>query len=281
MHYQIKLASFKEIQLMAEWAAIEKWNPGLKDANVFQLIDLHGFFVGYLGDEAISCISTVKYTPEFSFLGFYIVKPEYRGQGFGYQIWQHAMKYAGQSNVGLDGVVAQQANYKKSGFQLAHKNIRYLLPGNLSNYKLHPHIIPANVLPINDIALYDRACFPCERNAFLAAWLLMENAISLVYFDQKIKGYGVIRACQQGYKVGPLFADNLDVAQALFVALVSAINKKQADIYLDIPENNLQAAVLVREFAMEPVFETARMYTKHSPKLAQEKIFGISCFEVG
>ena len=91
MIQKIKAASFEEIQLMLRWAADENWNPGLNDAYAFQVIDLNGFFIGYLGDQPISCISTVKYNSEFSFLGLYIVNPHYREQGFGYQIWQHAI----------------------------------------------------------------------------------------------------------------------------------------------------------------------------------------------
>lgn len=41
------------------------------------------------------------------------------------RIWQHGMRYLGDRNVGLDGVVPQQANDRKSGFRLAYRNIRY------------------------------------------------------------------------------------------------------------------------------------------------------------
>ncbi len=35
------------------------------------------------------------------------------------------MARLGARTVGLDGVVAQQENYKKSGFVLAHRNVRH------------------------------------------------------------------------------------------------------------------------------------------------------------
>jgi len=41
--------------------------------------------------EAIGCISTVAYNDAFGFLGFYIVRPEYRSRGYGIQIWNAGM----------------------------------------------------------------------------------------------------------------------------------------------------------------------------------------------
>ena len=60
----------------------------------------------------------------FGFLGLYIVKAEHRGQGFGLELWRAALDHLGDRMVGLDGVVAQQENYRKSGFRLAFRNIR-------------------------------------------------------------------------------------------------------------------------------------------------------------
>lgn len=107
------------------WAASEGWNPGLQDANCFYLADPDGFWIGLINKEPISVLSAVKYGNNFAFLGFYIVKPEYRGQGYGFQLWNTALKSLKNRNIGLDGVVAQQENYQKSGFKLAHRNIRY------------------------------------------------------------------------------------------------------------------------------------------------------------
>ncbi len=110
---------------MVEWAAQEGWNPGLTDADCFYAADPAGFLVGRLGDEPIGCISVVRYEPAFAFLGFYIVKPEQRGRGHGFRLWQAGMARLNDRVVGLDGVIAQQENYKKSGFVLAHRNIRF------------------------------------------------------------------------------------------------------------------------------------------------------------
>ncbi len=72
-----------------------------------------------------AAISLVRYDENYAFLGFYITAPDFRRQGIGSQMWQQALAAAGQRIVGLDGVVAEQENYRRSGFVLAHANIRY------------------------------------------------------------------------------------------------------------------------------------------------------------
>jgi ribosomal protein S18 acetylase RimI-like enzyme len=104
-----------ELNLAIDWAAIEGWNPGSYDADCFYAADPNGFLIGLLGDEPIATISVVKYGDSFGFLGFYIVKPEYRGMGYGIQIWNAGLEYLKGRTIGLDGVLAQQSNYSKSG----------------------------------------------------------------------------------------------------------------------------------------------------------------------
>src|ERR1700726_1837499 len=108
-----------------EGASGEGWNPGLPPAEPFSPPDPHGFFLGLLDDEPVACISAVAYDDAFGFIGFFIVRPEFRGRGFGLRIWNAAMSYLGDRTIGLDGVIARQASYQKSGFRLAHRNVRY------------------------------------------------------------------------------------------------------------------------------------------------------------
>ena len=122
---QIRAMEPGEITLAADWAAAEGWNPGRADAACFASVDPRGFLIGECEGEPAATISCVNYDDGFAFLGFYIVRPDLRGRGYGLRIWNAAMAHAGARTVGLDGVVAQQDNYRKSGFQLAYPNVRY------------------------------------------------------------------------------------------------------------------------------------------------------------
>ena len=277
--YRIEPMSFEDLEMAVDWAAEEGWNPGLYDAKCFYAADETGYLKGVLNGEMIASISVVKYGSEFAFLGLYIVKPEYRGQGYGYTLWREAMRDVEGYNVALDGVVDQQPNYKKSGFKLAHRNIRFKgrkgesLPSNQS--------IDLKKLPFDHVLEYDRRFFPANRENFLKFWVSQPQTKTLVILeDQQLKGYGVIRKCRQGFKIGPVFAEDDKKAMLLIQDLISELNEGD-DFFLDIPEVNKKAYALTQALSMESVFETARMYTKEQPDFDLSKIFGITSFELG
>jgi len=278
--FTIETMSSSEVEIAVEWAAQEGWNPGLHDAQSFFAADPNGFLIGKMRGEPIATISVVKYSESFGFLGLYIVKPQYRGKGYGIQIWNAGLEYLAGCNVGLDGVIEQQGNYKKSGFQLAYRNIRYegVSEGLSSNVE---KVVNLSSLPLEVIASYDRDFFPASRLEFLQSWINQPKCVPLGFLqDGKLAGYGVSRACLKGYKIGPLFADSPQIAEALFVALKASLPPGQP-IYLDIPEVNKEALDLVKRHAMQPVFETARMYTKEAPHLTLERLYGVTTFELG
>lgn len=278
-NYKISIMSQDEISTAIDWARHEGWNPGLHDADAFYQADPTGFLAGKYNDQIIATISAVKYGTDFGFIGLYIVKEAFRGQGFGFRLWQAAIASLSGRNIGLDGVLAQQDNYKKSGFRLAHRNIRFA--GKSTKSTLPTRAIAAQDIAFQDIAAYDSRFFPAERSAFLKQWIAPENSQSLTIVENsRILGYGSIRACDRGFKIGPLNAETSDIAVELFLALTAKI-PDQSDIFLDVPEPNQAAIQLAQNFGMTPVFETARMYTKSTPNLPLNKIFGITSFELG
>lgn len=124
-NYKVRTMQRDEVEIAVEWAARAGWNPGLGDADCFYAADRNGFLIGLLDDEPVATISAVRYGRSFGFVGFYLVTPACRRRGYGIQIWNAALRYLEGRNVGLDGVVAQQENYRKSGFKPAYRNVRY------------------------------------------------------------------------------------------------------------------------------------------------------------
>ena len=278
--YTIRTMTRQEINIAIDWAAEEGWNPGLHDADCFYAADPGGFLVGLLGDEPIATISVVKFGNSFGFLGFYIVKPEYRGKGYGIKIWNAGLASLSGRTIGLDGVVAQQDNYKKSGFALAYSNVRYQGTGG-GNFPADSGIVPLSALAFEDICAYDQPFFPDNRRAFLRCWIDQPQSAALgILRNNKVAGYGVLRKCRTGFKVGPLFADSPECAEQLFLALKSHA-PEGAPVFLDIPAVNAAAVDLVNRHNMIVSFETARMYAGQSPDLPISRLFGVTTFELG
>lgn len=278
--YVIRTMAREELRIAVDWAATEGWNPGLHDSASFYAADPEGFLVGELDGEPIATISVVRYGIRFGFLGFYIVKPACRGRGYGLKIWNAGLERLTARTVGLDGVPAQQANYRKSGFKLAYRNIRY--EGTTGGSPTAADaIIDLSAVPFDDVAQYDRPCFSEPRGRFLQAWVGQPESIGLgIMRAGALVGYGVIRPCRKGFKVGPLFADTPEVADTLFVALKSRVRAEEP-IYLDTPEANPEAVALAGRHGMQPCFETARMYRGPVPEVPLARIFGVTTFELG
>jgi len=278
--YLIRTMTRQEIDITTDWAAAEGWNPGRHDADCFYQADPTGFLIGLFENEPIATISAVKYGDSFGFLGFYIVKPAFRGKGFGTRIWKAGIEHLKGCNIGLDGVVAQQNNYKKSGFKFAYRNIRFEGIGG-GDFPNHSDIIPLSTIPFEDVNTYDEPFFPDKRSKFLKCWINQPESTALgIIKNGKVAGYGVIRVCRFGYKVGPLFVDTPSLADTLFLAL-KASAKEGYPIYLDTPEVNHAAVALAKRNNMKIVFETARMYTGHIPTLPLDRLFGVTTFELG
>src|SRR6476619_7762985 len=154
----------EEISIAVDWAAAEGWNPGLADDACFATVDPQGFLVGEIEGETAATVSCVNYSASFAFLGFYIVRADLRGRGYGLRIWNAAIAHAGARVIGLDGVTAQQENYKKSGFQLAYANVRY---GGIVAAPDAPEagIMALAEVPLAAVEAYDATVFPAPRPA--------------------------------------------------------------------------------------------------------------------
>jgi len=269
-----------EIAIAVDWAAAEGWNPGLADASCFATADPEGFFIGELDGAPAATVSCVNYGAGFAFLGFYIVRKDLRGRGYGLRLWNAAIAHAGARVIGLDGVVAQQQNYVKSGFGFAYPNVRY--GGTVAAPKAPPAagVVELADVPLASVEASDATVFPAPRTAFLRAWIGSPGHLGRALMrDGRLAAWGVIRPCRNGHKIGPLVADDRAAAEAVLAALLASVGG--GEIFLDVPGVNRDAVALAQGLGLVPVFETARMYTGAIPPLRLERVFGVTTFELG
>lgn len=296
---RVRTMTRADLETVLGWARDEGWNPGLDDAPAFLAADPGGFLLGAVEGEAVAAVSVVRHAPDVGFLGLYLCRPGWRGRGFGLALWRAGMARLEGACVGLDGVVAQQANYRRSGFVLAHRNIRWAGladPARLAA-AAGVRVVAATADHMAALVAHDAAITGYARPRFLASWLApapTRRAMVALGEDGAIRGYGAIRACVEGAKIGPLYADAPAVAAALTRRLLTDAPPTGAPltgaplsgaplgpVALDAPEPNAEAAALAQALGLSPSFETARMWRGAAPREDLSRVFGVASFELG
>lgn len=271
-----RTATQADVVLMLDWAADEGWNPGLDDAMAFYAADPQGFFVAEVDGAQVAAISVVNHSDSFAFLGLYLCLPAFRNKGIGYGLWRHAIAHAGGRTVGLDGVPAQEANYAKSGFELADRTRR--LAGTV--------VGPAQLLPFASpedfaaLAQLDAAANGVTRPRFLEEWLRpVPSRVSVVLHDGAgISGFATARLCREGCKIGPVVAP--DAAAAFYLMQQAAAVAGCASVIVDVPDTSAAFGALLRQNGFAETFATARMYRGQRPDPG-DMLHAVATLELG
>ncbi|MBK5940223.1 GNAT family N-acetyltransferase [Halochromatium roseum] len=291
----IRQMTHAEVNELVHWAQLEGWNPGLHDAELFWSTDPDAFIAAELNGELIGGGAITSYSGEYGFMGFFIVRPEFRGLGLGDQIWRARRerllaRLRPGATIGLDGVFTMQDYYARGGFAFSHRNIRFRgefgaklsqeLGQKLGQNSHNSTLMPLTEIPFDSLLAYDRTCFPAPRPGFLKGWITQQDGLALgLLRDGALSGFGVTRRCVEGYKIGPLFADDAEAAQSLFTPLAAFAGEHP--LFIDAPENNPAALALMQRHGMVEVFGCARMYLGAVPDIAHQQIFGVTSFELG
>src|ERR1051325_4210970 len=160
-------------------------------------------------------------------MGFFIIRPEYRGRGLGDHLWHERKKRLSarldpDAAIGLDGVFNMQDYYARGGFRFVCRDLRF--EGWGMNLPQGKGIVELSALPFDRVEAYDRRHFPARRSRFLRDWMHQSGWHSLAAIDgDEMRGYAVMRPCRIGYKIGPLFAANPNVAESLLVSIASRV----------------------------------------------------------
>ena len=133
------------------------------------------------------------------------MKSGLRGSRYGWQTWQAGMQHLSNRTIGLDGVPAQQDNYRKSGFVLAGHNVRHA--GNRGSI---PETEMAGIVAVTPeildrVIAYDRQFFPADRelHAPVVTWCRSRQPMERsVLSGDKVEGLGAIRQCRNGIRWG-------------------------------------------------------------------------------
>lgn len=282
----VKLMTKSDLEIALQWAEKEGWHPGLYELEALYAADPTGYYMLHVDEQPVASLACVRHSPQFAFLGLFIVLPAFRNQGYGKILWDivlgKAMKH---DSLGLNAVMNQINRYKKSGFLEHYLISRWRInldkiPGNQGITQ--DNLILCDTVPTDNILSYDAKFFTYSRKNFLTKWLEIPESRTLTALnnDGDILGYGTVSRTSEGYKIAPLIANNQGVADLLYKELCLLVGKEKP-AFIDMPEVNPATARLVQQFKMEKIFDTMRMYSGNPPQENGQKTIGTTSLEIG
>lgn len=276
---EIRVLEAGEVEELVGWAALEGWNPGHGDAAAFRAADPEGFLGCFVNGRLAAGISAVRYGSGFGFIGLYICHPDFRGQGFGRQVWAAGMAHLAGRVVGLDGVIEQQANYGRMGFVPTYDTVRWSIERMPALARSDAGCHAVGTTDVAEILAFDRAFFAEPRDDFVSTWLQPPRRAFLCRRQGVVAGYAVVRPCLRGHKIGPLFAMDGRTAEDLLKVCLADL--KGEEVHLDVPDYQEGFRYLLGRLGFRQGFQTARMYRGETPELHKAGVYAITTLELG
>jgi ribosomal protein S18 acetylase RimI-like enzyme len=257
-----------------KWATDLQWSMGKRDAELFFNIDRDGCLLCTLADDGrpVGCISGVKYSDNMSFIGLYIMLPEYRGRGYGLRLFREAQRHLSGYKMGLDGVEAQIPNYQRSGFHPTRWNMTYRCVNPIKQGDTPALGDATTSIEVRDVATVSTAQWAAFERAsvgFSRAANYYESLKAISFgvcaVDKKTNELvGICFARQSalmGYLVGPWYCRDQQVARRLLTAVLADRRMTGETITIEVPADNKDAVQLVESMGFKFVFKCNRMWT--------------------
>ena len=282
-----------DIDFVTDISRKEGFAPGVGDLGIYKNTDKQGLWVGWLNDVPIGCIAGVRYNEYYGFLGLFLVIKQFRGRGFGLQLWKKALSHLNDLPcIGLEAAPERINDYSKWGFSVSSKTTRWqwmgdgkMLEGNswkngLDNFSF----VEDSYIPQDAVKKFDEKRENTPRPHFLSSWLNHPSGKVIAVMDKKKRchGFGRIRPCLlkkgDGWRIGPLMADDPELLKILLRKLIES---HTGLIIVDAPGLNKLASEVFINLGFKSESETFRMYRGSQPPVSMNDVYGLACLELG
>ena len=284
--------SLDDLQFVLNLASEEGWAPREKEAEYFFLAGLTpGFYIGELNGKRIGCFGLIIHGETTASAGYHIVSEPYRGQGYGKKLFEHGQAVADKWQISVFTPVFTKEMYEEMGYRHGWNVRQYMFTVQDAIKGLENSQVPSSVkiLPAIEANFEKLLAYGADMmgssqtcRLSLAAWLSHLQQSSWAAIDDKgeVVGYLIMsktsRFPEEGYHIGPFYADSAPIARSLLKAAVNFARASNPEyIFLRIPVdmNPEGSRILENEIGAESVMDLAFMTNGDVPKKCHSKVF--------
>ena len=262
-----------------------------------------GVYVGELNHQKVTGIAMIQYNDTYGRVSMYFCVEEHCGKGFAFKTWKTARAAIDPKvSLSLESIVSTVHLYEREGFKSAWKLSLYnfYVPSILeacdsitAHNSVSVTIKSATEVDFAKLKLYteDVIGFKFDRAELLEKWITLptHTALAAVNDNGDVVGFATIRETinlkEDGYHLGPLLADNGDIARFLLLKLAKGVDSTQNLVFrvIIIPEINTEALKIANEVKGDHNVGAiyVRMYTGDELPVKKEKYFGLFSFLTG
>ena len=209
------------------------WNQLEDDWQIF----LHsgGGFLAERDDRTVGSVAFVQYG-DFAWIAMMLVDPEERRSGVGTQLMEAVLSALSDVRcVGLDASLMGEPLYRRFGLVSAYNLVRMKM--TIDTAKFSTPSGPARPMTRQDLVgvlSRDREIFGADRSHLLASFLERAPECAwIVNADGELRGYTLGRPGRLYYQLGPVVADDPEIARSLVAHSLSHLDGKR--FALDAP----------------------------------------------
>jgi GNAT superfamily N-acetyltransferase len=264
------------------------WNQTRHDWEMLLHVSEGGNFAAVVDDTVVGTITTVSYSPHFSWLGMLLVHPDFRRRGIGTHLMKKALEFAQvKGAVRLDATPAGRQKYLKQGFKEEYRLVRMICQETDWIGPEFPTVkaIPSSVLP--DICHYDVPVFGANRNTVLSE--IYQKAPQYAFYAKfsdaspgrtAISGYCLGRHGSDFEQIGPIIADDIKLAKKLLVTALQLVRGKS--VIIDVPVDKFPWLQEIEKLGFKELRSYSRMIYGSQQVFGQlEKQYAITGPEIG
>jgi hypothetical protein len=218
--------------------AREGWRPCVDDIDCYLQLDPTGLSIGKLNGKPIATLSAIKYSDGYRHFGAQTIHEKYRRLGYGFEIMKDCMDYTAPNKNVSGYATRERARQLEKEFGMIPRwpvGIYDLdIPKSLKTLREYNsndcEVKDLNEVDMQDIYNYDTEVFGYNREKFLEKWFNTPGTHTRVAVNKEgsIVGYVAVRLAfflDEGYKIAPLFCENIEVGKALLKGVLEDVHK--------------------------------------------------------